>query len=62
MKKAVQACNFIKEILTHVFFCEYYEIFKNTYFEEHLWTAAFITSKGAFWTLPNNYDAAFYKK
>ena len=24
---------------TQVFFCEYWEIFKNTYFEEHLWTA-----------------------
>ena len=33
--------NFIKkEIATQVFFCEYWEIFKNTYFEERLPTAA----------------------
>ena len=33
-----QACNFIKkEALAQVFFCE---IFKSTYFEEHLRTAA----------------------
>ena len=25
---------------TQVFSCEYYEIFKSTYFEEHLWTTA----------------------
>ena len=32
----LKACNFIKKALTQVFSCEYYEIFKNTYFEEHL--------------------------
>ena len=31
---------YLKEIPTKVLSCEYYEIFKNTYFEEHLWTAA----------------------
>ena len=25
---------------TQVFTCEFHEIFKNTYLEEHLWTAA----------------------
>ena len=33
-----------KETPTQVFSCEYCEIFKNTYFEEHLQTAA---SKGS---------------
>ena len=33
--------NFIKnETLAQVFSCEFSEIFKNTYFEEQLWTAA----------------------
>ena len=30
-----------KETATQVFSCEYCAILKNTYFEEHLWTAAF---------------------
>ena len=30
------AANFIKKTPTQVFSCEYCEIFKNTYFEEHL--------------------------
>ena len=39
---ALQACNFIKkETPTQVFSCEHCEIFRNTYFEKHLWTAAF---------------------
>ena len=32
----LQACNFIKETPAQVFFCEYCEIFKNTFFTEHL--------------------------
>ena len=37
-----EACNFIKkETLTLGFPCEFCEIFKNTYFEEHLRTAGF---------------------
>ena len=33
----LQACNFIKKkTRTQVFFCEYCEMFKNTYFEKHL--------------------------
>ena len=33
-----QACNFIKkETLAQVFSCEFCEIFKNTFFTEHLW-------------------------
>ena len=35
-----QACNFKKENPTQVFSSEYCEIFKNTYFEKQLQTAA----------------------
>ena len=39
----LQACNFIKkETLAQVFSCEFCEIFKNTFFTEHLWTTASI--------------------
>ena len=32
-----QACNFIKkETSTQLFSCEFYEIFENTFFTEHL--------------------------
>ena len=38
-----RACNFINnDTLTQVFSCEYFEIFKNTYFEEHLRTTALV--------------------
>ena len=40
-KVAGAAGNFIKqETLTQVFSCEFCEIFKNTFFSEHLWTTA----------------------
>ena len=40
-KVAGAACNFIKrETLAQVFSCEFYEISKNTFFTEHLWTTA----------------------
>ena len=29
-----------EETLAHVFSCEFWEIFKNTFLTEHLWTAA----------------------
>ena len=38
----LQACNFIKRNPTQVFSCEYCEVFKNTYYEEHLLTVAFL--------------------
>ena len=42
-----QACNFIKkETVAQVFSCEFCEIFKNTFFTEHLRTTASIL-----WTL-----------
>ena len=35
------ACNFIKKgTVAQVFSCEFCEIFKNTYFTEHVWTTA----------------------
>ena len=41
MKKENEACNFIKKkTLAQVFSCEFCEISKNTFFIEHLWTAA----------------------
>ena len=37
--------NFIKkETLAQVFFCEFCEISKNTFFKEHLWTTASVNS------------------
>ena len=37
-KISPQACNFIKkEALAQMFSCEFCEIFKNTFFTEHLW-------------------------
>ena len=36
----LQVCNFIKESPTQVFSCEYFQIFKNTFFAEHLWETA----------------------
>ena len=42
----LQICNFIKKRFQQkVFSCDYWEIFKNTYFEEHLRTAASVHSE-----------------
>ena len=41
IKLQADACNHIKkETLTQVFFCEFYEISKNSFFTEHLWVTA----------------------
>ena len=38
IKLQTGACNFItKETLTQLFSCEFYEVFRNTFFIEHLW-------------------------
>ena len=38
IKLQAEACNFSKrETLSQVFSCEFSEIFKNTFFTEHLW-------------------------
>ena len=40
-ERCCEACNFIKkETLAQVFYCEFCEIFKNTFFIEHLWATA----------------------
>ena len=40
------ACNFIqREALAQVLSCKFCEIFKNTFFTEHLWTTASMTLK-----------------
>ena len=40
--KIRQACNFIaKETLVKMFSCKFWEIFKSTFFTEHLWTTSF---------------------
>ena len=36
---------FLKETSSQVYFCEYWEIFKSTYFEEHLRTAVSVLIK-----------------
>ena len=46
IKMQDEACNFIeKETLAQVFFYEFCEISKNTFFTEHLWTIASANSK-----------------
>ena len=36
-----EPCIFIKkETLVQVFFCEFFQIFKNTFFVEHVWETA----------------------
>ena len=38
-----EACNLIKkDTLAQVFYCEFGEMSKNTFFTEHLWTTATI--------------------
>ena len=39
------------ETATHVFSCKDCKIFKNTYFEEHLRTAASVTKPSLYWFL-----------
>ena len=48
-----------KETLAQVFSCEFYEISKNTFFTEHLWTTA-SASRFQFHSLwiPTYYDKA----
>ena len=46
IKLRARACNFFKkETLPQVFSCEFREIFKNTFFIEHVWTTASISCK-----------------
>ena len=44
IKLQAKTCNFIKkETLEHVFYCEFWDIFKNTFFAEHLWITASVS-------------------
>ena len=44
--RLIKACDFIKkQTPTQVFSCEYCEIFKSTYFDGHLQTAASVFQK-----------------
>ena len=46
----LHACNFIKkETLAQVLFGDFYEISKNTFFTEHLWTTASIKQPAYIW-------------
>ena len=38
----LRTATLLKKRLAQVFSCEFYEIFKNTFFTEHLWTTASI--------------------
>ena len=40
LQESCRPATLLKQVLTQVLSCEYYEIFKNTYFEDHLLTAA----------------------
>ena len=43
MPESLFSFNFLKkETLAQVFSCEFCDIFKNTFFKEHLWTTAFV--------------------
>ena len=45
----LQACSFIKkETLAQVFSCKFFEISKNTFFTEHIWTTASDYEKSIF--------------
>ena len=45
MPESPEACNFIKkETLAQVFSCESWDIFKNTFFTEHVWAIASVIS------------------
>ena len=43
--QAFRPATLSKWIPTQTFFCEYCEIFKRTYFEKHLWTAASLSQR-----------------
>ena len=42
-QKIAGSVTYSKQTPTQVFSCEYFEIFKNTYFEEHLRKTAFVS-------------------
>ena len=58
----LQVYNFIKDSLQMVYFCKYCEIFKNTYFEEHLRTTAFLSFAFPNTSPETHYKPSLYKK
>ena len=58
-----QVCNLIKkEALAQVLSCEFCEIFKNTFFTEHLWTTASMTLKYEILIARSSHQRCFIKK
>ena len=62
-RKTLLSCSsgpqlYLKETPTQVFSCEYCEIFKNTYFGEHLRTPAYLAYR--IWTANNTFPMIFY--
>ena len=61
IKLQAEACNFIKkETVAQVFSCEFYKIFKNTFFTEHLWTAGFASSERLLLNHPVSVSFCYY--
>ena len=62
MKLQAEAYNFIKkETLAQVFSCEFCEIFKNTFFTEHLQTTASLNAVNILNFLSSNQISAYRK-
>ena len=62
MKLQAEAYNFIKkETLAQVFSCEFCEIFKNTFFTEHLQTTASLNAFNILNFLSSNQISAYRK-
>ena len=55
-KHLCQSLFFKKETLAQVFFCEFCEIFKNTFFTEYLWATASVVLRESLntWELPSS--------
>ena len=57
------ACNFIqREALAQVLSCKFCEIFKNTFFTEHLWTTASMTLKYEILIVTSSHQRCSIKK
>ena len=48
------------ETLAQVFSCEFYEIFQNTFFTEHLWETASASWLIVFWAFLKNFEESFF--
>ena len=62
LKLQAEACHFIKkETVAQMFSCEFCEIFKNTFFTEHLWTTLSRFRIFPLHPFPFTYYIAIYK-